>query len=78
MTTATAAQLGRWKVKTLLGRRAVAMDVKASACTLDDEVRPTASPISRTVGGYPRSRTVSEMNRRMRSCRAVSGVGWPV
>jgi NAD(P)H-nitrite reductase large subunit len=37
--TATAANLARWKVKTLVGRRATALDVKASACTLDDGTR---------------------------------------
>jgi len=37
--TATAAQLATWKVKTLLGRRATALDVKANACTLDDGSR---------------------------------------
>ena len=34
--TATAAQLAKWKVKALVGRRATALDVKASVCTLDD------------------------------------------
>jgi NAD(P)H-nitrite reductase large subunit len=34
--TATAAQLARWNVTTRLGRRAAALDVKASTCTLDD------------------------------------------
>jgi NAD(P)H-nitrite reductase large subunit len=34
--TATAAHLAKWKVKTLVGRRATALDVKASVCTLDD------------------------------------------
>jgi NADPH-dependent 2,4-dienoyl-CoA reductase/sulfur reductase-like enzyme len=37
--TATAAQLAAWKVKTLIGRRATALDVKANACTLDDGSR---------------------------------------
>jgi NAD(P)H-nitrite reductase large subunit len=37
--TATAAHLARWKVKTSLGRRAAALDVKANACTLDDGTR---------------------------------------
>ena len=37
--TATAAQLGTWKVKTLIGRKATALDVKANACTLDDGTR---------------------------------------
>ena len=37
--TATAAQLAKWKVKALVGRRATALDVKASACTLDDGSR---------------------------------------
>jgi NAD(P)H-nitrite reductase large subunit len=37
--TATAAHLATWKVKTLLGRRATALDVKADACTLDDGTR---------------------------------------
>ena len=37
--TATAAQLAKWKVKALVGRRATALDVKASACTLDDGTR---------------------------------------
>jgi NAD(P)H-nitrite reductase large subunit len=37
--TATAANLARWKVKTLVGRRATALDVKASTCTLDDGTR---------------------------------------
>src|SRR6185369_6353694 len=34
--TATAANLAKWKVKTLIGRRATALDVKANVCTLDD------------------------------------------
>jgi NAD(P)H-nitrite reductase large subunit len=34
--TATTAHLAKWKVKTLVGRRATALDVKASVCTLDD------------------------------------------
>jgi NAD(P)H-nitrite reductase large subunit len=34
--TATAAQLAQWKVKTLVGRRAAALDTKANVCTLDD------------------------------------------
>jgi NAD(P)H-nitrite reductase large subunit len=37
--TATAANLAGWKVKTLIGRRATALDVKANACTLDDGSR---------------------------------------
>jgi NAD(P)H-nitrite reductase large subunit len=37
--TATAADLAKWKVKTLLGRRASALDTKANACTLDDGAR---------------------------------------
>lgn len=37
--TATAAQLAKWKVKALVGRRATALDVKASVCTLDDGAR---------------------------------------
>lgn len=39
--------------------------------TLDEDVKPTASPISRTVGGYPRSLTVSEMKSRIRRCLGV-------
>jgi NAD(P)H-nitrite reductase large subunit len=34
--TATAAVLAQWGVKTLVGRRAVQLDVGANACTLDD------------------------------------------
>ena len=34
--TASAALLAQWKVKTHLGRRAAALDVKANTCTLDD------------------------------------------
>jgi NAD(P)H-nitrite reductase large subunit len=34
--TATAANLARWKVKALIGRRATALDPKANVCTLDD------------------------------------------
>ena len=34
--TATAAVLGQWGVKTLIGRRAAHLDVKANVCTLDD------------------------------------------
>jgi NAD(P)H-nitrite reductase large subunit len=34
--TATAALLARWGVRTHIGRRATALDVKASTCTLDD------------------------------------------
>lgn len=34
--TATAAVLGQWGVKTLIGRRAAHLDVRASVCTLDD------------------------------------------
>jgi NAD(P)H-nitrite reductase large subunit len=37
--TATAAHLATWKVKTLIGRRVTALDVKANACTLDDGSR---------------------------------------
>jgi NAD(P)H-nitrite reductase large subunit len=37
--TATAAHLAKWKVKTLVGRRATALDVKANAFTLDDGSR---------------------------------------
>jgi NAD(P)H-nitrite reductase large subunit len=37
--TATGADLTRWKVKTLIGRRATALDVKANVCTLDDGAR---------------------------------------
>ena len=37
--TATAAHLATWKVKTLIGRRATALDAKANACTLDDGSR---------------------------------------
>src|SRR5215813_5577593 len=37
--TATAANLAKWKVKTLIGRRAAALDVKANVCTLDDGTR---------------------------------------
>ena len=37
--TATGADLTRWKVKTLIGRRATALDVKANVCTLDDGTR---------------------------------------
>src|SRR5439155_20919953 len=41
------------------------------AWTLELEVSPTASPISRTVGGYPRSCTVFLMKSRIRRCLAV-------
>jgi len=34
--TATAAQLAAWEVKTLVGRRASGLDVKANRCALDD------------------------------------------
>jgi NAD(P)H-nitrite reductase large subunit len=34
--TATAQTLGQWGVKTLVGRRAAHLDVKANVCTLDD------------------------------------------
>jgi NAD(P)H-nitrite reductase large subunit len=34
--TATASVLAQWGVKTLVGRRATQLDVKANACTLDD------------------------------------------
>jgi NAD(P)H-nitrite reductase large subunit len=37
--TATAAHLARWKVKTLIGRRAAALDPQANVCTLDDGTR---------------------------------------
>jgi NAD(P)H-nitrite reductase large subunit len=37
--TATGADLARWKVKALIGRRATALDVKANVCTLDDGTR---------------------------------------
>jgi len=37
--TATAANLDRWKVKRLIGRRAASLDVKANVCTLDDGTR---------------------------------------
>jgi NAD(P)H-nitrite reductase large subunit len=37
--TATGANLAQWKVKTLIGRRATALDVKANVCTLDDGTR---------------------------------------
>jgi NAD(P)H-nitrite reductase large subunit len=37
--TATAANLAKWKVKTLIGRRAAALDTKANVCTLDDGTR---------------------------------------
>ncbi|HEU4368129.1 MAG TPA: FAD-dependent oxidoreductase [Methylomirabilota bacterium] len=37
--TATAAQLAKWKIKPLVGRRAAALDVKAAVCTLDDGTR---------------------------------------
>ncbi|HEX6211123.1 MAG TPA: FAD-dependent oxidoreductase [Methylomirabilota bacterium] len=37
--TATAATLAQWKVKTLVGRRAAGLDVKANVCTLDDGTR---------------------------------------
>jgi NAD(P)H-nitrite reductase large subunit len=37
--TATGPDLTRWKVKTLIGRRATALDVKANVCTLDDGTR---------------------------------------
>ena len=37
--TATAADLAKWKVKTLIGRKATALDVKTNACTLDDGSR---------------------------------------
>ncbi len=34
-------------------------------CTVEGEVSPTASPISRTDGGYPRSRMVASMCSRI-------------
>ena len=37
--TATAANLDRWKVKRLIGRRAASLDVNANVCTLDDGTR---------------------------------------
>jgi NAD(P)H-nitrite reductase large subunit len=37
--TATGPDLTRWKIKTLVGRRATALDVKANVCTLDDGTR---------------------------------------
>jgi NAD(P)H-nitrite reductase large subunit len=37
--TATAANLAKWKVKTLIGRRAATLDAKANVCTLDDGAR---------------------------------------
>jgi NAD(P)H-nitrite reductase large subunit len=37
--TATAAVLAQWGVKTLVGRRAAHLDVRANACTLDDGTR---------------------------------------
>jgi NAD(P)H-nitrite reductase large subunit len=37
--TATGAHLLKWKVKTHIGRRVTALDVKANACTLDDGTR---------------------------------------
>jgi NAD(P)H-nitrite reductase large subunit len=37
--TVTAAQLAKWNVKTLLGRRAATLDTKANACALDDGTR---------------------------------------
>ena len=37
--TATAAHLAKWQVKTLVGRRAAALDVKNNVCTLDDGTR---------------------------------------
>src|SRR5215470_18526266 len=37
--TATGANLLKWKVKALIGRRATALDVKANVCTLDDGTR---------------------------------------
>ncbi len=37
--TATAAILARWSVKSHIGRRAAALDTKASVCTLDDGTR---------------------------------------
>jgi NAD(P)H-nitrite reductase large subunit len=37
--TATAANLAKWRVKTLIGRRATALDAKANVCTLDDGSR---------------------------------------
>ena len=40
-------------------------------CTVDGEVRPTASPISRTLGGYPRSRMLVSITSRMPRWRGV-------
>jgi NAD(P)H-nitrite reductase large subunit len=37
--TATGANLTKWKVKALIGRRAAALDVTANVCTLDDGTR---------------------------------------
>ncbi|HEY7521557.1 MAG TPA: FAD-dependent oxidoreductase [Methylomirabilota bacterium] len=37
--TASAAQLAKWNVKTHIGRRATALDVKLNTCTLDDGTR---------------------------------------
>jgi NAD(P)H-nitrite reductase large subunit len=37
--TATAANLARWRVKALIGRRAAALDPKGNVCTLDDGTR---------------------------------------
>src|SRR5687768_16024799 len=41
-------------------------------CTVDDEVKPTASPISRTEGGKPRSRWARSMNSRIWRFLSVS------
>src|SRR5262245_10373447 len=37
--TATGANLTKWKVKALIGRRATALDTQANVCTLDDGTR---------------------------------------
>src|SRR5436305_1028803 len=42
------------------------------AWTVDGEANPTASAISRTLGGYPRSSTVDRMNSRIRFCLGPS------
>src|SRR5699024_2151447 len=49
-------------------------------CATDDvEVSPTASPISRMLGGYPRSVTEVRITSRMMRWRSVSVVSrWPV
>src|SRR6266536_2971671 len=47
-------------------------NVWSCECTLEVEVRPTSSQLSRIEGGYPRSLTASRMNSRMRRCLVVS------